>query len=121
VRRVVTLLVLLTLALRGAVPLGFAVVPQVGTDGSISIVICTGSGAAVVSYDAAGNPVQPNPHKSSHESCPFAAAHAAVIAVLPAIPLPGVTAASRIIAVHAETIAQQYERPAPGRGPPLRV
>lgn len=117
-RRLLTVMAVFALALRGLVPLGFAFVPQTGPDGRISLVICTGSGAAVITYDKAGKTIAPNPHQASHDSCPFASVLAAVVETGFILRPQQLVASTLVHSVYAETITAQHEIPAPGRGPP---
>ncbi len=76
-RRYLTSLLVIMLALRCLVPAGF-MLQQVG-DG-LSIVICTASGPQVLALDDDGNPTTPDRQAAAHDLCAYAPAGAVAAA-----------------------------------------
>lgn len=65
---------LIALAVRSLIPLGFMLAPA-GSDGqSFAIVICTANGLQQTLVDQDGNPAPAHKKPSTHDVCPFAAA-----------------------------------------------
>jgi hypothetical protein len=120
VRKALSLLFIMMLAVRSLLPAGFMLQAAASGDGSIEIVICTGHGAQKITLDADGKPVAPKPAKSDAGLCPYAAS--APVAVAAAEPVPA--ALSEQIAVVAYAVPaplRGHERPpgaASARGPP---
>ncbi len=78
-RRLLSLLFILTLAARSAVPAGFMLAPSVSGDGSMTVVICTGHGPQIVTLDANGKPIPAKPAAGDLGLCAFAG-HVALVA-----------------------------------------
>lgn len=68
-RRLLTQLLVLTLALRCLVPAGFMLE---SAGGEMLLVICTGQGPQTITLDADGKPVPEKPRHSDTGLCPYA-------------------------------------------------
>lgn len=105
-RKSLSLLILMMLAVRSLLPAGFMLQTAASGDGTIEIVICTGHGAERITLDADGKPVAPKPAKSDVGLCPYAAS--APVAVSAAEPSP--------VAIPERIEAIAYVLPSPLRG-----
>lgn len=122
-RTPVTLLLLAVLALRSLLPTGYMLQTAdaaTASGGAIEIVICTGSGPAVLTVDAEGKSVPQKPQHVEKGVCPFAAAGAAALA---AAEPHSLEAEAEYAAVRYTLAAALFaETPKPGatsaRGPP---
>ncbi|MBR9651290.1 DUF2946 family protein [Thalassovita aquimarina] len=79
-RLVLSLLLLVAVMVRATVPDGYMVAQNAET--GFEIVICTDGGMATLFVDEAGNPVESDQHdQEPGETCPFALAATALLAV----------------------------------------
>ncbi|MGQ0671468.1 MAG: DUF2946 family protein [Hyphomicrobium sp.] len=121
-RRLLSLLFVLALAVRGLVPTGYMLSPAADGSGEMTIVVCTGHGPLLMTIDADGNPVPPaKPAASDTGLCAFAASAAVAVAPpLPPVSMPAVNVTFVATGVpHAPRLpGTRNELPLPARGPP---
>ncbi len=83
-RRLLTPLLVLVLALRTLVPAGF-MLASVG--GEMTMVICTGHGPQMITLDADGKPAPAKSHHSDSSLCPYASTGAITVGDSALVPL----------------------------------
>jgi hypothetical protein len=120
-RAAITFVLLVVLALRSLLPVGYMVQAADISDGSpFEIVICTSSGTKILAVDADGKQVPSKPQHVDNGLCPFAASGAAALAS--AEPKTLVGAAEYASVTYTLVVALFAETPKPGaasaRGPP---
>jgi hypothetical protein len=116
-----TFLMVLTLAMRVAVPSGW--MPSVGADGTV-ITICTGTGLTEVTIDADGKVHRTSPHDKSKADapCAFAGVGAALDVVEPVAELAAFAHIHATMAQKASDIGQGLAAPPPpSTGPPILI
>jgi hypothetical protein len=125
-RPTITIVLLAVLALRSLVPTGYMAQAANGANGppgALEIVICTGTGPAVLTLDPDGKTVPKKSQHLDHNVCPFAAAGAAAVAAAEPKSLAGEAEYASV--AYTLAVAQFSETPKPGatsaRGPPSRL
>ncbi|MCV0369674.1 MULTISPECIES: DUF2946 family protein [Filomicrobium] len=119
-RTTVNVILLLVLAVRSLLPAGFMLEASNASAGSFEIVICTSTGAKLLTVDADGKPSKTEPQHDGKGLCPFAASGAA--ALVSAEPQSLVHEAEYAAVTYTTAVALFAVRPKPGaasaRGPP---
>lgn len=118
--RLVNLLIVMALVLRGLVPAGFMLSPLPDGSGAMQVVICTGHGAVTATLDQDGKPVTPKPNGADLGTCVFKISAPVAIAVADPAPAPSLAHAidaTTPIAVPSVPWSLQAAPP-PARGPP---
>jgi hypothetical protein len=120
VRKSLSLLLLVMLAVRSLLPAGFMLQTSASGDGSLEIVICTGHGPQKITLDADGKPTPPQPAKSDTGLCPYAGSAPVALGIdLPAPTASPAVATAVAFARHAELFrANRLSGAASARGPP---
>lgn len=122
-RRWLSLILLVVFAARCLVPAGFMLEASSTGDGTMTMVICTGQGAQMISVDADGKPIPPKPAHADNGICPYSASGTAALAAIEPIALE---AQAFEAAVTYRLTAQIFRAtPKPGatsaRGPPSEL
>lgn len=123
-RIIITTLLLLVLAVRSLLPVGYMLQSPGVPSGSFEIVICTSAGMKLLSIHDSGSPEQPEPdvQRVDHGLCPFAAS--AIMTAATELPRLAVEVVYAAVAYSA-AVAQFAETPRPratsARGPPTEL
>ena len=122
-RRWLSLMMLVVFAARCLVPAGFMLEASSASDGTLTMVICTGQGTQMISVDADGKPISPKPAHVDNGLCAYSASGSVALAAFEPLDL---TTQVYAAAVTYTLTAQLFRAtPKPGatsaRGPPSKL